>query len=161
MKQKFKAIVNQTFEFSLLQSAIEKLDFISDKNSVNVIYNHTSREIEIIETDFYNRTYTLKINGNVFTVKLENELDFLISEMGLSLGSASIANEINAPMPGLILEVNVSEGKEIKEGETLCVLEAMKMENALTAPRDGVVKTVNMKKGDAVEKGMLLIELES
>jgi len=161
MEQKFKAIVNQSFEFSLLQSAIEKLDLISDKNSTNVIYNNASREIEVVETDFNNRTYTLKINGNIFTVKLESELDFLISEMGLSLGSDSVANEIHAPMPGLILEVNVAEGKEIKEGETLCVLEAMKMENALTAPRDGVIKTVNMKKGDAVEKGMLLIELEA
>ena len=81
--------------------------------------------------------------------------------MGLSLGADAVENEVHAPMPGLILEVNVSEGQEVKEGDALCVLEAMKMENALMAPRDGVIKSVQIAKGDAVEKGMLLIELEA
>ena len=69
-------------------------------------------------------------------------------------------NDIKAPMPGLILEVNVEEGAEVQEGDYLLVLEAMKMENTLTAPRDGVVKSVSIKKGETVEKNQLLIEME-
>lgn len=78
--------------------------------------------------------------------------------MGLSLGNASVEDEVLAPMPGIILEVNVADGDEVKQGDYLCVLEAMKMENALTAPRDAVIKAVNIAKGDTVDKGKLLIE---
>jgi len=63
-------------------------------------------------------------------------------------------------MPGIILEVNISAGDEVKKGDFICVLEAMKMENTLTAPRDGVIKSVNITKGETVDKGKLLIELE-
>ncbi len=63
-------------------------------------------------------------------------------------------------MPGLILEISVSEGQEVKEGDALLVLEAMKMENVLTAPKDGVIQAITVKKGDAVEKKQLLIEMQ-
>ena len=71
-----------------------------------------------------------------------------------------MVNDIKAPMPGLILEVNVKEGDEVKEGDYLLVLEAMKMENALTAPRDAVIKSISVEKGQTVEKNQLLIEME-
>lgn len=100
------------------------------------------------------------VNSNGYEVKIFDELDILISEMGLSLGSAQVENDVKAPMPGLILDVNVSEGDEVKEGDYLLVLEAMKMENALTAPIDGKVKTISVSKGDKVDKNQLLIEME-
>lgn len=93
-------------------------------------------------------------------MKIQNELDQLIEDMGLSLGSAQQVNDIKAPMPGLILEVNVQEGDQVTEGQYLLVLEAMKMENTLTAPRDGVVKSISVQKGDTVDKNELLIEME-
>lgn len=158
MEEKFKAIVNDNFEFSLNSKDLETLDIISDNKKSNIIFNNKSIAIEIFETDFTKRSCTLSINGNRYQVRIENELDALISKMGLSLGNASVENEIHAPMPGLILEVNVSEGDTIKKGDFLFVLEAMKMENTLTAPRDGVVKSVNISKGETVDKGELLIE---
>ena len=96
----------------------------------------------------------------MYTVEIKNDLDQLIEEMGLSLGSAQQVNDIKAPMPGLILEVNVKEGDQVKEGDYLLVLEAMKMENTLTAPRDGIVKSISIANGDTVEKNQLLIEME-
>lgn len=160
MEEKFKAIVNDNFEFSLNSKDLETLDVISDNKKANIIFNNKSVEVETLESDFQKKTYTLSINGNRYQVKIENQLDVLISKMGLSLGNASVEDEIHAPMPGLILEVNVSEGNEVKKGDFLCVLEAMKMENTLTAPRDGVVKSVNIVKGETVDKGKLLIEFE-
>lgn len=160
MEEKFKAIVNQSFEFSLLKSEVALLDILADEKYVHMVANDTSHHIEVLEHDFQNKTYILKVNGNRFSVQLENELDFLIADMGLSLGADSFENKIHAPMPGLILEVNVSAGQEIKANDTLCVLEAMKMENSLLAPSDGVVKSVHVVKGETVEKGVLLIELE-
>jgi biotin carboxyl carrier protein len=160
MEEKFKTIVNDSFEFSLHSKDLEKLDVISDNKKTHIIYNNKSIAVETLETDFRNRLYILSINGNRYQVKIENELDILISKMGLSLGNDSFEDEIHAPMPGIILEFNVSEGDKVKKGDFLCVLEAMKMENTLTAPRDGVVKSVNISKGETVDKGELLIEFE-
>ena len=80
--------------------------------------------------------------------------------MGLTLAAAQVINDSKAPMPGLILDVQVKEGDEVKEGDYLLVLEAMKMENTLTAPRDGVVKSITVSKGQTVDKNRLLIEME-
>ncbi|MCL4126550.1 UNVERIFIED_CONTAM: hypothetical protein GTU68_064554 [Idotea baltica] len=63
-------------------------------------------------------------------------------------------------MPGLILEINIAVGQEVKENDSLLILEAMKMENILTSPRDGIIKSISVSKGDAVEKNQLLIEFE-
>jgi biotin carboxyl carrier protein len=69
-------------------------------------------------------------------------------------------NEIKAPMPGLVLNVDVSEGDEITKDQQVLVLEAMKMENVLKAPGNGVVKAVNANQGDKVEKNQVLVTLE-
>lgn len=158
MEKKFKAIVNQAYEYSLLPSDLEQLDIVSEENKGHLIIDNKSIKVEILKTNFIDRRYELRINGNKYLVKIENELDALIAEMGLSLGDSSVENEVHAPMPGIILEVNVMEGDEVKIGDFLCVLEAMKMENALTASRDGVIKSVHISKGETVDKGKLLIE---
>jgi propionyl-CoA carboxylase alpha chain len=62
------------------------------------------------------------------------------------------------PMPGLVVSVNVSQGQEVKTGETLAVVEAMKMENVLTAERDGTVKKINAKKGDSLALDDVILE---
>uniref|UniRef100_UPI00356B0854 biotin/lipoyl-containing protein n=1 Tax=Salegentibacter sp. TaxID=1903072 RepID=UPI00356B0854 len=126
----------------------------------HVLRESRSFKAGISKTDFLNRQYSVKINSNNYQVNISNELDQLIEEMGLSLSSVLKVNDIKAPMPGLILDVMVTEGAEVKEGDYLLVLEAMKMENTITAPRDGVVKVVSVEKGQGVEKNQLLIEME-
>jgi oxaloacetate decarboxylase alpha subunit/pyruvate carboxylase subunit B len=56
-------------------------------------------------------------------------------------------------MPGMIVSIEKNVGDEVKKGETVIVLEAMKMENALPAPVDGTIKAINCKSGDSVAKG--------
>ncbi len=161
MEQKFKVVVNGEMEFFFTKEEIENLDI--QKNATagfHVLKDHRSFKTELQKSDFLKRNYSLKINSHTYDVKIFNELDLLIEDMGLSLASASVVNDIKAPMPGLILDVQVKEGDEVKEGDYLLVLEAMKMENTLTAPRDGVVKSVTVKKGETVDKNQLLIEME-
>ena len=67
--------------------------------------------------------------------------------------------QINAPMPGTVLRVNVTPGQAVKEGDVLVVLEAMKMENEITAPRAGTVNQVVATKGSTVETGAVLVVL--
>ena len=66
---------------------------------------------------------------------------------------------VNAPMPGNILKVNVTAGQAVKEGELLCVLEAMKMENEIYAPKAGTVAQVLVSKGSTVDTGATLVVL--
>jgi biotin carboxyl carrier protein len=63
-------------------------------------------------------------------------------------------------MPGLILEIQVKEGQDVKEDDTLLILEAMKMENVIHSPREGIIKSINVKQGETVDKDSLLIEFE-
>lgn len=69
------------------------------------------------------------------------------------------ANAVVAPLSGTVTKIFVEEGQEIKEGEVLCVLEAMKMETEITAPHDGTVGNILVQIGDAVAGGEGLIEV--
>lgn len=70
-------------------------------------------------------------------------------------------SQLTAQMPGQVVEVYVKAGDTVTSGQTLVVLEAMKMEIRISAPADGVVKQVMVKKGDVVEREQLLIEVET
>ena len=70
------------------------------------------------------------------------------------------ASELAAPMPGLVRSVNIAEGESVVKGQTLLVLEAMKMEIRIQAPKDGTVKKLLVKQGQTVEREQILIELE-
>jgi propionyl-CoA carboxylase alpha chain len=72
--------------------------------------------------------------------------------------AADTSKLLLCPMPGLVVSVNVAEGQEVKTGETLAVVEAMKMENVLTAERDGTIKKINAKKGDSLALDDVILE---
>ncbi|MBO7304300.1 MAG: biotin/lipoyl-binding protein [Clostridia bacterium] len=65
-------------------------------------------------------------------------------------------NKITAPMPGTVLDIKVTPGQSVKKGDTICVLEAMKMENDIPAPCDGVIASVNVQKGSNVNSNEVI-----
>ncbi len=75
--------------------------------------------------------------------------------------AADAAEDILAPMPGVVLEVLVSQGTQVERNQTVMVMESMKMELVITAPRSGVVRRVSVEVGDQVDRGMRLLELGS
>lgn len=161
MAEKYKVRVNQKMNLEFTKDQISELDIQKiSTQSFHVLKDSRSFTTELLESDFLKKTYLVNVNSKSYEIKISNALDLLIEDMGLNLAAAQVINDIKAPMPGLILEVQVKEGQEVKEGDYLLVLEAMKMENTLTAPRDGIVKSVSVKKGQTVDKNQLLIEME-
>ncbi|MBN2119245.1 MAG: biotin/lipoyl-binding protein [Anaerolineales bacterium] len=75
-------------------------------------------------------------------------------------GHPHAAGELTAPMPGQIRALNVSEGEAVPKGQTLLVLEAMKMEIRVQAPFDGVVSTISVKAGEIVEREQILVKID-
>ncbi|PKP29136.1 MAG: acetyl-CoA carboxylase biotin carboxyl carrier protein subunit [Bacteroidetes bacterium HGW-Bacteroidetes-18] len=157
---KVKVKVNESHEFEFKNSDLEKLDLLKRSTSkFHVIKKNKSFAVELEKSDFRNREYVVIVNSNSYTIKISNETDQLIKEMGFTFGSSIKENSVKAPMPGIILSINVSENQEVKEGETLLILEAMKMENAICAPKDGIIKSIFIKNGETVDKGELMIEM--
>lgn len=86
--------------------------------------------------------------------------DQLLAAWGASEGNAGRESRIEAPMPGLVLKILVEVGQSVHRGDSLLVLEAMKMENDIKAHFDGVVSAIKVSRGDAVGKGHVLVEFD-
>ncbi len=161
MSDTYKVKVNQTHEFEFTKKDIDATDALSStENKFHVIDNHTSYHTEVIGSDFNRKTYTVRVNHTDYQVNIADALDMQIAAMGFSLGSSKQVNAIKAPMPGLLLDIHVEPGQEVKEDDPLLILEAMKMENVILSPREGTIKSIAIQKGDAVDKGQLLVEFE-
>lgn len=127
----------------------------------HIIRNKQSYSVEVVGVDQLKKIIELKVNNNIYTAKVEDRFDLLLQQLGLDNLRSNVVKELKAPMPGLVLKIEVEVGQSVKEGETLVVLEAMKMENVLKSPSDVIVKSIAVKEGNAVEKNQVLIEFES
>ena len=144
-------------EISVNAKLIE-LDHVSlNANSNSILYKNKSYNIEVVEQNVIEKTATIKVNGNIYVLSIQDQFDQLLKQLGMDNLITSKILQIKAPMPGLVLNVLVKEGAEIKKGDNLLVLEAMKMENMIKSPTDGMIKKIAIKQGDKVEKNELLI----
>ena len=115
---------------------------------------------EILEEKSEDHKLKIKINHRVFEVKKKGELDELIAALGLDVPKVRKLKELQAPMPGRIVNVAVKVGDELTIGDEILSLEAMKMENVLKAEGVGIVKAILIENNQVVEKGAVLIEFE-
>lgn len=162
MSKNFKVKVNNTIDFEFSNEDVSNQDALqTSKGNYHILQDNKSFKAEITEADFHKKSYQVTVNNNTYNVHISNKLDMLIKDMGFSVGSTKQVDFIKAPMPGLILEMQVTVGQEVKENDSLFILEAMKMENSIMSPRDGIIKSISAKNGDAVEKNQLLIEFEN
>ena len=106
--------------------------------------------------------YKVTLNNRVYEVEVEAGQAMLLDEYEAAAPAAApvvtgAGEPVNAPMPGTILKVNVTQGQAVKEGEVLCILEAMKMENEIMASKGGTVTQVLVAKGSIVDTGAPLV----
>jgi biotin carboxyl carrier protein len=123
----------------------------------HIISNQSSYNAEVVSFDRVAKTAEIKVNNNVYTVSAKDQFDVLLDKLGMSNAGTARISEIKAPMPGLVLKVFAREGTEVKKGDNLFVLEAMKMENVIKSPADVSIKAIKIKPGDKVEKGQILM----
>lgn len=138
----------------------QKVDFdISriNEHEFHIIYKNKSFNAFIVGADYENKKFKLKVEGNIYELEVKDQFDQLLEKMGINKGQENKLNEVKAPMPGLIISINVAEGQEVEQGEPLLILEAMKMENVIKSPGKGLVKEIKVGKGETVEKNQVLI----
>jgi biotin carboxyl carrier protein len=155
----YQVLVNNQ-NLSIAPHAAAELDLIaSGDDSFHILKNMKSYKVEIESIDYVKKTFTFKVNGSIYTSTISDKYDRLIDQLGMKVGVAQHLGDVKAPMPGLVVEVDVVVGQTVTKGDKVLILEAMKMENVIKATGDGVVKAVHISKGTAVEKGQILIEI--
>lgn len=105
--------------------------------------------------------WTLELDGNTLEVEVADERTRALRAVSAAAAPPAGPKPVRAPMPGLIVRVEVEPGQAIAAGQGVVIMEAMKMENELRADAPGVVSRVLVQAGQAVEKGAVLVEFEA
>jgi pyruvate carboxylase subunit B len=105
-------------------------------------------------------SWVIEMEGRLFEVSIEDERTRHIRELASHVAPVEPRRELRAPMPGLIVRIDVAEGQTIKMGDGLVVMEAMKMENELRADAPGRVVSIEVELGQAVERDAVLLRLD-
>lgn len=122
----------------------------------SILMNNLSLEAVIDEKD---GEYQVLMGGRLYEGKVLDERSRLLLARSGGLEDNSGEVSIKAPMPGLIVAVTVAEGQHVTKGETIVILESMKMQNELKAPRDGTVQRISVQPGQTVEQKKVLITI--
>ena len=160
-----KIIVNEKKEFEIegnsLNGNVVDWDMIKvHENTFHIIKNNKGYNATLVSFNAEEKKMVLNVNGNDYEISIKDKNDLLLQQLGISAKLSSAVQAIKAPMPGLIINISVQAGEEVKKDDLLLILEAMKMENAIKSPRDGKIKKINVQVKQAVEKNHLLIEFE-
>lgn len=136
----------------LIDYSIEKIA----ENRILIFINNQTIPAELVRKS--GKNLVLKVNQKEIEISSKTHMDQLLEKLGMDMTSEAVIGELEAPMPGTILEIKVKEGQEVKKGEPLLILEAMKMENIIKAPADAVVSGIFVTEGQNVNKGERIIK---
>ncbi|HHE39175.1 MAG TPA: acetyl-CoA carboxylase biotin carboxyl carrier protein subunit [Candidatus Cloacimonetes bacterium] len=140
---KFQIDDNQEYNISKVEIESNLVSFKHKGKTYNIFYAAEKEQI------------FLSIDGENYTLQLERD----VSSKSKS-GKQQKGDSIVSPMPGLLVKIPVAVGDKVKSGDTLAIVEAMKMQNELPAPRDGIIKSINGKEGEQVDALQVIVELE-
>jgi biotin carboxyl carrier protein len=129
----------------------------SDVNNQIILDNNKAKLVSVKEVNHELKRYQIQIDGRIYLVQISDAVDQLILKMNLKSKKSNQLKELRAPMPGLVRQVNVQVGDEVDSGDSLFILEAMKMENVLKSPVNGIVSDLFVKPGESVEKNQILL----
>lgn len=135
-----------------------QIDFqqLSDGGTLSLIIDHQSLEAIVDERD---DAWEVLLHGELYAVDVQDERSYRLAQARGKLSEDHDTVTIRSPMPGLILNVLVEPGDRVSKGQTVVILESMKMENELRAARDGQILRVHVEKGAGVEKNQDLVTI--
>ena len=119
----------------------------------NSVYEITSNKLDIDR-------FGIIIDACYFDTTVRTKLQETASELQKNKSKTNHHSDVKAPMPGLLLKLKKNAGDEVTLGESLFILEAMKMENELRSPASGIVKKIFYKEGQSVEKDSIILTIE-
>jgi len=159
VNDKYNFDIDKTNDGLLINGEIVAADIMQlGGSSLHIINQLKSYNAEVVSFNREQKTAEIKVNNNLYTITAKDQFDVLLDKLGLNNLDSAKVSEAKAPMPGLVLKVFVAVGDEVKKGDNLFILEAMKMENIIKAPADVTVKAVKIKPGDKVEKNQVLLQ---
>ena len=163
--------IEETFNGEIINeiSNNEYLIKIQDKEHHLQILNINSRGMEFVLDNHYhsvnyveNQTAEMKIvlDGVPLTINMHSKLDEVVYKN--AGGSDAVSTQINlrSQIPGRVVSIEVTVGDKVKKGDTVCVLESMKMQVSVKSHKDGEVKNLKIKEGNSVNKNDILAEIE-
>ena len=155
-----KALVNEQFDFSFDETRFD-WDCIEVKGGqFHILHKGYSLVADIVTATPSEKIFVIRINNSNYSVQLKDRFDELLHSLGMDNLNNKKESEIKAPMPGRVLDVMIAVGDAVAKGDSVMVLEAMKMENVIKSPADGVVKKISISKEQVVEKNEVLLEFE-
>lgn len=160
-KTEFKVAFDKTTNSGVVDGKKFRWDVTQiNETTFHVIKDNKSYNIEVLKFKPETKEVFLKVNGIKYKYQIKDKFDELLHSLGMDNFASAKVSDLKAPMPGLVLEVDVEVGQSVAKGDTLLILEAMKMENVIKSPTDGVIKSIVAKKGEAVEKNQVLLNFE-
>ncbi len=163
---KYQTIVNdETFEIEINEDGVilvngeERIvDFreLREGELYSLLLDHQSFEGAVEERD---EIFHVLLAGDLFEVQVTDERSRRLASAFMAFGDTGGEVSIRSPMPGLIVRVPVEVGQAVSKGETVIILESMKMENELKSPKDGTVHRVNVAAGESVEQNKVLVTI--
>jgi pyruvate carboxylase subunit B len=105
--------------------------------------------------------WEIQLEGRHYRIVVDDERRHHIRQLAAETGQAAGPMELRAPMPGLIVRVPAEEGADVSAGDSLVVMEAMKMENELRAEGDAVIARVHVREGETVDRDDILVTFDS
>ena len=157
-KRKFE-IVNPLDENVKVKGKKMDIRVFEDPNGFSyLIWKNHKYLVDILEKN--QNKYTVIINGVWYYFSIETPISYKRRKFLIKNEVSSKTERIVAPMPGKILDILVEENTEIKQGEAVLILEAMKMQNEILANISGKIKKIHVRQNDSVMKDDILIEIE-
>ena len=123
-----------------------------------IVWKRKKYQLDILEKN--QNKYTIMINGVWYSFTVETPISFKRRKYLEKTATVSKIEKVSAPMPGKILDIMVEENSEIRVGDPVVILEAMKMQNEIISNVNGRVKKINIRTNDSVMKDDVMLEIE-
>ena len=135
---------------------VPKTDYQLTDDAISFLFENKSYMLNVVQKGIETTVYT---RGSYRQIKLYNE-EMLLHESLKGRGELGKAYNLTSGMPGKIVKVLVKEGDRVSAGQTILIMEAMKMENDMKAQQDVTIKKINVSEGQSIESGAILVEYD-